>query len=158
MKRLKSILGHTGAILTVMCAIVAPFLLFGWFESAIAAMGLRIHPEFSGGQVARTIVRPGYRIELYQRVGRTSPWQRVDPFIQLRWTPVSALPVAVSEDLDVDGDSKPDVRISFEPARLVADAVPLNPRYHAMHSAGVTSFSKLIARVNDTIVVRVPID
>jgi hypothetical protein len=31
-------------------------------------------------------------------------------------------------------------------------------RYRPMHSRGVTSFSALIARVNDSLVVRIPLD
>lgn len=41
---------------------------------------------------------------------------------------------------------------------LAVDVTPLNGRYRAMHSQGVTSFSALIARVNDSIVVRMPVN
>jgi len=37
------------------------------------------------------------------------------------------------------------------------DVTPLGARYRPMHSRGVTSFSALIARVKDGIVVRIPI-
>ncbi len=158
MKRITSIFGHTGAILTVVIAAIGPFLLFGWFERAIGGLGLKIHPEYSGGELSHTITRPGYRILILKRVGKTTPWQRVEPFIQAQWTPVSSLPPSVSDDVDLDGDGKADVRVSFKPADLIVDATPLDPRYHKMHSKGVTSFSALIARVNDGIVVRLPVD
>jgi len=158
MTRLKSILGYSGAILTVVCAAIAPFLLFGWFTHAIGAAGLRIHPTFSGGDVSHTIERPGYRIVVHKRVGRTSPWQRVGPFVQLVWTPGARLPATVSDEVDLDGDGQPDVRVSFQPAALVLDAVPLHPWCRPVHSRGVTSFGELIARVNGDIVVRLPVD
>jgi len=158
MKKIGSILGHSGAILTVALAAISPFVLMGWFEKAVGDMGLRIHPAYSGGQISHTIARSGYRIVVYKKVGRTTPWQRVSPFIQAQWTPVSGLPAAVSDDVDLDGDGRADVRVSFTTAGLNMDVQPLDPRYHAMHSQGVTSFSTLIARVNDAIVVRLPAD
>lgn len=157
MKKLKSILGHGGGVLTVALAVISPFLLFGWFQAGIGSMGLRIHPSFSGGDVARTVARSGYQIRVYQPVGRTTRWQRIEPFVQLEWTPVSALPESVTDDIDLDGDSAPDVRVTFSRSKLTVDTAPLNERYRAMHSDGVSSFSSLIARVNDGIVVRLPL-
>jgi hypothetical protein len=151
-------LGHSGAIAALVIAVLGPFLLFGLFQKGIGAMGLKIHPSFSGGAVSRVVQRDGYRILINERVGRTTPWQRVDPFVQASWAPVSALPAAVSDEVDVDGDGKPDFRVAFKPAELVVDAVALNPRYQASHSAGITSFSAMIARVNDAIVVRLPVN
>ena len=41
------------------------------------------------------------------------------------------------------------------PLRVNVDA--LNPRYEAMHNVGKERFSKLIVRVDDAILVRVPL-
>jgi hypothetical protein len=158
MKRITSVLGYSGAILTVLLAAVTPFVLLGGFQSAIGSLGLKIHPTFSGGELSHTLVRSGYKIVVYKRVGRTTPLQRVEPFIQAQWTPVSALPPSVSDEVDLDGDGRADVRVAFAPAKLAVDVMPLDPRYHTMHSTGVTSFSQLIAQVNDAVVVRLPVD
>lgn len=158
MKKLTSILGHSGAIAALVVAVLGPFLLFGWFQTGIGAMGLKIHPSYSGGAVSCVVGRPGYRILVHERVGATTPWQRVAPFVQADWVPASALPAYVSDNVDVDGDGKPDFRVAFKPAELTVDAVALNPRYRPLHSRGVTSFSALIARVNDGIVVRIPVE
>ena len=158
MKKLKSILGHSGAILTLALALLSPFLLFGWFQKAIDAAGLRISPVYSGGEVARAIQRDGYRIVVYRPTLRGSPLQRVGPFVQMKWTPAVGLPNDVADEVDLDGDGTPDVRVKFNPAKLVVDVVPLDGRYRPMHSAGVTSFAALIARVGDDIVVRFPLE
>jgi hypothetical protein len=158
MKKLTSILGHSGAIAALIIAVLGPFLLFGWFQKGIGAMGLKIHPSYSGGAVSRVVERAGYRIVVHARVGRTTPWQRVAPFVQADWVPASALPASVSDAVDVDGDGKPDFLVAFKPAELTVDAVALNPRYRPLHSRGVTSFSALIARVNGSIVVRIPVE
>ena len=157
MKRLRSILGNTGAVVTLALAVLTPFLLIGWFQSAIGSTRLRIDPAYSGGEVSRIIQRDGYRIVVNRPVLKRSPWQRVDSFVQIAWTPANRLPARVSEQVDVDGDGTPDVLVGFDTQKLVVDVTPLNPRYRAMHSQGVTSFSALIARVNDGVVVRIPL-
>lgn len=158
MKKVRYILGHSGAILTVVVAVVSPFLLYPWFEQAIGKSGLRVNPEFSGGEIARQIEHGTYRLAVYSPVRRSSPLQRVGPFIQMTWTPVSGLPANVSDDVDLDGDGAADVRVAFSPDASVVDVTPLNGRYRAMRSRGVTSFSSMIARVDHRIVVRLSVE
>jgi hypothetical protein len=68
----------------------------------------------------------------------------------------------VSDAVDVDGDGQPDVRVSFDvpkdpktPLRVDVDA--LNLRYQAMRNVGKPKFSELIVRLDDAILVRVPL-
>jgi hypothetical protein len=49
---------------------------------------------------------------------------------------------------DVPKDPKTPLRV---------DVDSLNPRYQAMHNAGKQKFSELIVRLDDTILVRVPL-
>jgi hypothetical protein len=158
MKRLRSILGNTGAVLTLALAVIAPFLLYGWFQAAIGAARLHIDPTYSGGEISHVIQRPGYRIVVNRPVPRRSPLQRIGPFIQLAWTPAASLPAHLSDDVDLDGDGAPDVRVAIDSHNLVVDVTPLTARYRPMHSQGVTSFSALIARVQDALVVRIPLN
>lgn len=158
MKKLRSILGNSGAVLTLALAALTPFLLYGWFQTAIGAAGLHIDPTYSGGQVSHVMSRQGYRIVVNRPVPRRSPLQRIGPFVQVAWTPAAALPAHLTDDLDLDGDGTPDVRVAIDSHNLVVDVTPLNARYRPMHSRGVTSFSALIAHVNDSLVVRIPLD
>jgi len=64
--------------------------------------------------------------------------------------------------VDVDGDGQPDVRVSFDVPKdskmpLRVDVEALNPRYQAMRNVGKQKFSELIVRVDDAILVRVPL-
>lgn len=155
MKKLHSILGNSGAVLAVVLAAASPFLLFGWFQKAIGAAGLRIEPTYSGGELSHVIQRDGYLIRVNRPVLKRSPFQRVDPFVQMTWTPAASLPARVADEVDIDGDGAPDVLAQFH--GLEVDVTPLRGGYRVMHSKGVTSFSALIARVKDGIVVRIPL-
>ena len=88
--------------------------------------------------------------------------QNEKPFVQMDWRPVSALPAHVSDAVDIDGDGQPDIRVSFDVPRdakapLHVDVEALNPHYEAMRNAGKEEYSRLIVRVDDAILVRVPV-
>jgi hypothetical protein len=162
MKRLPAILGYAVAVLTIAVAVVGPLFWFGFFSRAAARTSLRIDPMYTGGEPARTIARESYQIVIYKPVLKRAPLSPIASFVQIVWKPVSALPAAISEPLDLDGDDRPDCVVSFQvprdpQAKLRVTVKPLNALVQAMDGVGKDSFSSLIARVNDTIVVRVPL-
>ncbi|MDP3001267.1 MAG: hypothetical protein Q8N47_27540 [Bryobacterales bacterium] len=162
MTRLKSILGYTAAALTVAAARLLPFLLMHFFTRGVAATGLRIDPVYTGGEVVREIARDGYRVRVHRAVYPATPLQRVEPFVQLDWTPAAALPAQISEEVDLDGDGQPDLRARFSVPRgpnseLRVDVEPLGPRVKPLRGVGKESFYAMIARVREAIVVRVPL-
>jgi hypothetical protein len=154
-------LGYTAAALTMLAALLTPFLLIGSFAKGVAALPLHVDEIYSGGPKLRTVPMGFYSIAIHRPV---SPhWlQSEKAFVQLDWTPASALPRHVSDLVDVDGDGQPDLRVSFDvpdnpkaPLRVNVEA--LNPRYEAMQNAGKDKFSRLIVRVDNGILVRVPL-
>jgi len=154
-------LGYTAAGMTVLAAVLTPFLLMGLFTKGFTKLGLHVDEMYSGGPTVRTIQDDGYTVTIHQAV-YPHLLQTEKPFVQLDWKPADALPAHVSEAVDVDGDGQPDVRVSFEvpkdpktPLRVDVDA--LNPRYQAMRNVGKQKFSELIVRVDDAILVRVPL-
>jgi hypothetical protein len=162
MKRLPAILGYSVAALTIAVAVVGPLFWFGFFSRAAAKTSLRIDPTYTGGEPARTIARQGYQIVVYKPVLKRAPLSATGSFVQIVWGPVSALPPTISEPLDLDGDGQPDCVVSFQAsldprAKLRVTVKPLNALVQPMNDVGKESFSSLIARVNDTIVVRVPL-
>jgi len=67
-----------------------------------------------------------------------------------------------SEQPDRDGDGRPDCEVSFQAprdpkAKLLVNVKPLNNLVKSMNAVSEDSFASLIARVNDRIVVRVPL-
>jgi hypothetical protein len=154
-------LGYSAAGLTVFAAVLAPFLVYGIFWKGITRLGLHVDEMYSGGPKLRTVQATGYTIDIHRPV---SPHmlQCEKPFVQLDWRPASALPSHVYDMVDIDGDGKPDVQVSFDVPRdpkapLHVDLQSLNPRYEDMRDVGKQKFSALIIRVDDAVLVRVPI-
>jgi hypothetical protein len=159
--KLRPILGYTAAALTLLAAMMTPFLLYGLFSKGVAALPLHVDEVYSGGPKVRAIPMGAYSIDVHRPVN-PHMLQSEKSFVQLDWTPVSALPQLVSDTVDIDGDGQPDIRVSFDvprdpkaPLRVNVDS--LNPRYQAMQNAGKERFSRLIVRVDNAILVRIPL-
>lgn len=162
MAKLKSGLGYTGAAATVLLAALAPFILFPTFSKGFAHMGLRIDEVYSGGPKVRTIQAAGYTIDIHREV-TPHLLQTEKPFVQLDWRPAGALPAKIADTIDIDGDGKPDVHVEFDvppnrEAKLNVNVDSLNPHYASMHNVGRKKFSSLIVRVDDAILVRIPVE
>jgi hypothetical protein len=159
--KVKSTFGYLAASATVLMAVLVPFVLMNAFSRGIGRMGLHVDYVYSGGPKARTIQMSGYTIDVHQTV-KPHLLQRAKPFVQLVWTPVSALPTRVSDRVDINGDGSPDVQVTFDALRdakapLHVNVEPLNSGYLALHDVGKKDFSQLIVRVDDSIIVRVPV-
>jgi hypothetical protein len=167
--KLRATLGYTAAAITILVALLTPFLLTGLFAKGVLALGLHVDDVYSGGPKVRAIPMGAYSIDVHRPV-YPHLLQSEKPFVQLDWTPVSALPRHVSDAVDIDGDGLPDVRVTFDvpqdpKAPLRVDVESLNPHYQAMQNAGKDKFSRLIVRVDhakdtpgdDVILVRIPL-
>lgn len=157
---LRTKLGYAAAGATVLAAILVPLLLMGIFSKGILALGLHVDEMYSGGPKVRTIDRGAYTITIHRVV---SPHMLQDErtFVQMDWSPVSALPADVSDPVDIDGDGQPDVQVEFDvptdaKAALHVDVEPMNSHYEAIRNAGKEKYSQLIVRVDDAILVRIP--
>jgi hypothetical protein len=159
--KLRAKLGYTAAALTMIAALLVPFVVYGSIAKGVAALGLHVDEIYSGGPKVRSIQHGAYRIDVH-RVVSPHMLQSERPFVQLDWTPVKALPAHVADVVDVDGDGTPDLRVSFDvpgdsKANLYVDVESLNPRFEAVKNAGKERYSRLIVRVDDAILVRVPL-
>lgn len=157
----RAALGYTAAGLTVLAAVLVPFLLMGLFAKGFVALGLHVDEMYSGGPKVRTIKTAAYSIDIHRPVF-PHMLQSENPFIQLDWRPAKALPAHVSDAVDVDGDGQPDICVSFDvpkdvKASMRVNVEALNPRFEAMRNVGKERFSNLIVRLDDAILVRVPL-
>lgn len=161
MSRFKTILGYTAASLSVAAAVTGPFLLLTPFTKAVASVGLKPNPFYSGGPVAQTLAHDSYRIRVHQPVEKEAPLQTIAPFIQLDLDPLASLPqeirtsvplkVGEPADLDLDillpEDPKADIQVSV---------VSRNPHVQNQTFSGKPSYSQIAARVEGHLVVRLP--
>ncbi len=162
MPKLKSSLGYTGAALTVAGAALIPFVLIDVFTRGFAATGVRTAPVFSGGEPSYTLERPGYGIVVNRPVRKSVPLQRLEPFVQLTWTPVTALPKIVYDEVDIDNDGIADAKVRFavptdRKRPLRAEVETLTPALRPVKTITRESFSSVIARVGNGIIVRIPL-
>ena len=160
--RILAIMAYAGAALTLLVAACVPFFLIGSFTNVVAHAGLHVDDAYTGGTVARTLDRGAYQILIFQSF-RPHALQRVDPFIQIAFTPADRVPALIKEDIDADGDGQPDLRISF--ALPAGSATPvdgkvisLNSKYESVADFSSGSFSRLLVHAGDRIVVRIPLN
>ena len=159
--RILSILAYTGAGLTLLIAVCVPFVLIMGFSNVVAHAGLHINATYSGGTIARTILRGNYRIVVYQPV-KPRMLERTEAFVQIVFEPADALPAQVNDEVDLDGDGQPDVRVSFTVpadanAKMRGDVAALNGSYVSLSNVSDESFSRMVVRAGNKIVVRVPV-
>ena len=159
--KLRAKLGYTAAVLTMVAALLVPFVLYGTIAKGVAALGLHVDEVYSGGPKVRSIQHGPYSIDVHRAV-KPHMLQSEMPFVQLDWTPANALPQRVADVVDVDGDGQPDLRVNFDvpkdpKAKLYVDVDSLNPRFESVKNAGKERYSRLIVRVDNTILVRVPL-
>jgi hypothetical protein len=69
----------------------------------------------------------------------------------------------VSDEVDLDGDGRPDVRVSFTvpadaSAKMRGDVTALNGSYVSLGNVSDESFSRMVVRAGNQIVVRVPVN
>lgn len=161
MRTFKTVLGYAGGVLTVLIALLVPFDLMGAFAGLVAKTGWRVDPIYTGGAVVRTIDRGVYKIEVYEPA-RPHWLQKNEAFVQVAFGPVSALPAHVQEAVDLDGDGQPDVLVSFDSrggkdGLLRGEVMALNSRYVSARLASEDRFSRIVMRVGDRVIVRIPL-
>jgi hypothetical protein len=159
--KLRAKLGYTAAVLTMVVALLVPFVLYGAIAKGVGALGLHVDEIYSGGPKILTLHRGAYTIDVHRPV-TPHMLQSERPFVQLDWTPVSALPSHVADAVDVDGDGLPDVQVSFDvpkdtKADLYVNVEPLSPRFETVKNARKERYSRLIVPVDNSILVRVPL-
>ena len=163
MNKLKSRLGYVAAGGTLVAMLVTPFVLIRLFTRLVASTGVSPDETFRGGELRERIDHGGYSVEIYRPVKPRALVPSTSAFVQVKFAPEGALPPHVHEALDVDGDGSPDAWVDFgvpadHRAPLYVDAEPIGAsKVRALRHVSRDSLDSLIARVQDGIVVRLPL-
>lgn len=113
--KLKQAAGYVWAAV-VFAAAMAALPHYESLGRRIAAAGFRISPVFSGGEVARTIERGGYRVFIHRPVFDSLLREKKDGFVQIDWGPYEALRGRLTEKLDLYGDGREESVLELDTA------------------------------------------
>jgi hypothetical protein len=120
MQKIRTILGYTlaaGALLIVL----ATYMGNGGFTRFIAGTGIKVNPRYTGGEVARTIERKGYRIMIHRPVFSALIGQSKTGFVQVDWKPDSAAAWFIVAN---DGSAgSPSAAVPFELAGILSGTI-----------------------------------
>ena len=116
MSRVKAYLAYSWAFLAAPLVLVTFMGMDSLAGKLVAVTGLRVHPIYTGGEVARTIDHGQYETWVHHPVFDGLVGPRSHGFIQIQWRPKDAnlLPERLKEqiDLDTDGTSRFLIRLN----------------------------------------------
>ncbi|MHC1761646.1 MAG: hypothetical protein AB9917_19450 [Negativicutes bacterium] len=126
--RLQTFFGYTTAALMLIVAVATFLGLNSFSQKLVSATGLQISPWFSGGEIIGTIDRGSYKTLQHRAVFDALIGQRAEGFVQIDFSPPTALPDQISQDVDFDLDGKIDFHLEYDVPANTAVLTAYNPR------------------------------
>ncbi len=147
MTTFKTILGYSAAGLSLLITLVTMAAwMFGWGQAFIDRTGLVLAPNYSGGEVARTVDHGAYQTEIYRPVFDALIGETREGFIQVGWRPANALPSRIDEAIDFDADGQADFHIAIDTATRQATLTPASPNVLSLQG---------VYRIGESLAIRV---
>jgi hypothetical protein len=147
MTTFKAILGYCAAVLSLLITLVTMAAwMFEWGQAFADRTGLVLAPNYSGGEVARTVDHGAYRTEIHRPIFDALIGERKEGFIQVGWRPASGLPPHIDEAIDFDADGQADFHVAIDTITRQATLTPASP--NVMNLRGVY-------RIGETLAIRV---
>lgn len=126
-RRVRALAGYAWAAL---CVALAPIGFIGsdYFSGLLARLPfMRVHPRYSGGEVARVVDHGVYRLHVHRPVFDSLFGRDSEGFVQLRWEAVLPMPTELAETVDLYGDGRSTVRLRLDArsdSALIEEAGP----------------------------------
>jgi hypothetical protein len=130
--KIKSVLGYMVAALMLPAVVVTLIGMGSLAETLVGITGMVISPWYTGGEVARTIQHEGYETRIHRPVFDAIIGERREGFMQVVWTPKSALPETLIEDIDINEDGQPDFQVTLHPKTKTAEWRPYGDQAYGM--------------------------
>lgn len=147
MTKFKTILGYSAAGLSLLITLVTMAAwMFGWGQAFIDRTGLVLAPNYSGGEVVRTIDHGAYQTEIHRPVFDALIGEHKEGFIQVAWRKADMLPAQLDESIDFDSDGQADFHVVLDPATRQVTLTPLSPNVIGL---------KGVYKLSDTLAIRV---
>ena len=116
MIKLKTLIGFLWAAL-VLLAIPTVFISSDKLAvKLVNASAMKISPICTGGEVFKTIKNKGYETIINKPVFACIAGETKKGFIQVAWRACEKLPAVLEENIDINGDNKPEFSITFDTA------------------------------------------
>jgi hypothetical protein len=113
MKRLKTILGYTAAVLA-MFVVLTTFLGNSYFSNKlVSATGIKVSPWYTGGEIVKVVEHDTYMTLIHRPVFDGLIGERQEGFIQINWKSRTGLPQVIQETVDYDGDNRADFLVTL---------------------------------------------
>jgi hypothetical protein len=127
MSKLKAFFGYALAALGLPITL-ATFMGMGFLaNSLVSATGLRVSPWYTGDVVARTVPHDGYETRIHRPVFMALIGEQSEGFVQVDWAPAGKVLSQVAEDIDYNGDGRPDFRLELDTQTQQARVEPYGP-------------------------------
>jgi hypothetical protein len=147
MMTFKTILGYSAAGMSLLITLVTMAAwMFGWGQVFIDRTGLVLAPNYSGGEVVRTVDHGAYQTEIHRPVFDALIGERNEGFIQVAWRKADALPAQIDESIDFNTDGQTDFHIEMDTATRKATLTSASPNVLSLQG---------VYRIGDSLAIRV---
>ena len=127
MKRLKTILGYTAAVLA-MFVVIATFMGNSYFsKKLVSATGIKVSPWYTGGEIVKVVEHETYTTLIHRPVFDGLISERKEGFIQINWEFQTGFPTEIQEVVDYDGDNRADFLVTLNTATGDTSITGYNP-------------------------------
>jgi hypothetical protein len=126
------------------------FMNIGAGEEWLVARGVHVNPQFSGGEVRQVVERNGYTMQVHEYVPGRLFVELRNGFVQVDFLRTGDWPEVISEEVDLVGDQRPDIRITIYPARRHASYESLSEQVGGLlHRDYLSTYVKLASQDSD---------
>ena len=128
MTTFKAILGYSAAVLSLLITLVTMAAwMFEWGQAFADRTGLVLAPNYSGGEVTRTVDHGAYQTEIHRPIFDALIGEHKEGFIQVAWRKADMLPAQLDESIDYDADGQADFHVALDTATRQVTLTPLSP-------------------------------
>ncbi len=90
-------------------------------QELVKITGVVISPWYTGGEVARVVTHGAYETRIHRPVFDALVGERQEGFVQVVWSPTTALPETVVETIDYDNNRQVDFLVTLHPKTKAAE-------------------------------------
>jgi hypothetical protein len=127
MNKIKAIFGYIIAALGIPLVLATLIGMQFWMQTLVNSTGIKVSPNFTGGEVRYTIDHQTYKTEIHETVFAALIGESSEGFVQIKWSPRTAVPQLIDEIIDYNQDGTPDFQVKWDRPANQASIQALQP-------------------------------